>query len=444
MSTFNLLDMAKSYFSNELISKASSSLGESEGGISKVISAAIPSLIGSIADKASSSHDGANSVFSMASEQNDSGILGSLGGFLGGDNNSNSLLSKGSGIISSLFGNGGQSNMLTTLISSFAGVKGSTVGTILSMAAPALLGLIGKHTKDNNMSASSMTSMLGEQKKSAMSMLPAGFSLSSLTGGASTAAASVSNTAHAAYSNVEEKAGGGMKWLLPLILIGALAAGAYYMFKDGCNKPDDAATVTTGGDTTNAAKTTTEGTTTTPTTAVVEAPKVMVDSVTGVVSYELGALGDLELPGGVKLTGVAANGFENTLVNFLKTGTIDTVDKKANWFNIHDVQFKSGKTEYATPKAMAQVKNVAAILKAYPNAVLKIGGYTDASGDAAKNKALSQARANQLMKDIIANGAAATQIKEAVGYGSEFATAAAGDKEGMARDRRTAAKVSSK
>ncbi len=442
MSTFNLLDMAKSYFSNELISKASSSLGESEGGISKVISAAIPSLIGSIADKASSSHDGANAVLNMASEQNDSGILGSLAGFLGGDSNSNNLLGKGGSIISSLFGNGGQSNMLTTLISSFAGVKGSTVGTILSMAAPALLGLIGKHTKDNNMSASSMTSMLGEQKKSAMSMLPAGFSLSSLTGGASNAAASVSNAAHSTYNNVEEKAGGGMKWLLPLILIGALAAGAYYMFKDGCNKPDDAATVTTGGDTATA-KTNTEGMATT-TTTIVEPTKIMVDSVTGVVSYELGALGDLELPGGVKLTGVAANGFENTLVNFLKNGTIDTVDKKANWFNIHDVQFVSGKTEYATPKAMAQVKNVAAILKAYPNAVLKIGGYTDASGDATKNKALSQARANQLMKDIIANGAGATQIKEAVGYGSEFATAAVGDKEGMAKDRRTAAKVSAK
>jgi OmpA-OmpF porin, OOP family len=446
MSTFNLLDMAKSYFNNELVSKASSSLGESEGGISKAISALLPSVIGGLADKASSGTDGAATVAKMATEQHESGILGSIGNFLHHDSNS-SLLSQSSGLISSLFGNGGQSNMLTTLISSFAGVKGSSVGTIMSMAVPTILGLLGRHTSENNIPVSGLASMLGEQKKSAMSMLPAGFSLSSLTGGASSAATSVSNTANAAYSNVEEKAGGGMKWLLPLILIAALAAGAYYMFSKGCNKPDDAVTATTGSDTTNAnaAKTTTtEGGATTPTTAVVETPKVMVDSVTGVVSYELGALGDLELPGGVKLTGVAANGFENTLVNFLKNGTIDTVDKKANWFNIHDVQFKSGKTEYATPKAMAQVKNVAAILKAYPNAVLKIGGYTDASGDAAKNKALSQARANQLMKDIIANGAAATQIKEAVGYGSEFATAAAGDKEGMARDRRTAAKVSAK
>jgi hypothetical protein len=48
------------------------------------------------------------------------------------------------------------------------------------------------------------------------------------------------------------------------------------------------------------------------------------------------------------------------------------------------------------------------------------------------------------MKDLLANGAGATQIKEAVGYGSEFATAKAGDKSGMAADRKTTAKVASK
>jgi OmpA-OmpF porin, OOP family len=272
-------------------------------------------------------------------------------------------------------------------------------------------------------------------------MLPAGFSLSSLTGGASSAAASVSNAAHATYNNVEEKAGGGMKWLLPLLLVGALAAGAYYMFKDGCNKPADAVTAT-GGDTANAAKPATEGGTT-ATTIPVEAPKPTVGA-DGLVSYDLGALGDLDLPGGVKLTGVHANGFENTLVNFIKTGTIDTVNKGANWFNLHDVQFVSGKTTYATPKAMAQIKNVGAILKAYPNVVIKVGGNTDVSGNAAANVALSQSRADQVMKDILANGAGAGQIKEAKGYGSEFATAAAGDKAGMAADRKTTAKVASK
>jgi OmpA-OmpF porin, OOP family len=441
MSTFNLLDMAKSYFSNELVNKASAHLGESEGGISKAISALLPSVIGGLSDKASSGTDGAAAVAKMAAEQHGGGILNSIGSFLHPDT-SNNMLGQSSGLISSLFGNGGTSNMLTTLISSFAGVKGSTVGTLMSMAVPTLLGLVGKHSSENNLSASSMASMLGEQKKSAMSMLPAGFSLSSLTGGASSAASSVTNAATSAYSNVEEKAGGGMKWLLPALLVGALAVGAYYLFSKGSNKPEETAT-TTGGTDTSSHATTTGGTDTTHTVTAVEAPKVTLGA-DGLVSYDLGALGDLELPGGVKLTGVNANGFENTLVNFIKTGTIDTTNKAANWFNLHDVQFVSGKTTYATPKAMTQIKNVGAILKAYPNVVIKVGGNTDVSGNAAANVALSQSRAAQVMKDILANGAGATQIKEAVGYGSQFATAKAGDKSGMAADRKTTAKVASK
>jgi OmpA-OmpF porin, OOP family len=434
MSTFNLLDMAKTYFSNELLNKASSHLGESEGGISKAISAIIPSVIGTVADKASSSTDNANLVAKLASEQHQGGILSSLGGFLGHDDNSNNLLGKSSGLISSLFGNGGSSNMLTSLISNFAGVKSTSVGTILSMAVPAVLGMLGKHSSENNVSASGLSSLLGEQKKLAMSALPAGFSLDSITGEKTSTVRTATNAAASTYNEVEEKAGGGIgKILLPLLLLGGLAAAAYYFIN---KKPADTATPTVVTPETSAKV---EG----PATTTVEMPKPTVGA-DGLVSYDLGALGDLDLPGGTKLTGVNANGFENTLVNFIKTGTIDTINKGANWFNLHDVQFVSGKTTYATPKAMTQIKNVAAILKAYPNVVIKVGGNTDVSGNAAANTALSQSRAEQVMKDVIASGAGAGQIKEAKGYGSEFATAAAGDKAGMAADRKTTAKVSSK
>lgn len=214
--------------------------------------------------------------------------------------------------------------------------------------------------------------------------------------------------------------------------------------KDGCGKSGgagadghDTTHVTTGTTTTTG----TEATTTTTTTVTM--PSVTIDSVSGLVSYDLGAPTDLELPGGVKLAGVATNGFENTLVNFIKTGTIDTVNKGANWFDLHNVQFISGKTIYAGT-AEAQVKNAGAILKAYPNVKIKIGGYTDASGDAAKNKALSQSRASKVKADIIAAGAKADQVVEAVGYGSEFAKAATTDKVGMARDRKVAVKVAVK
>jgi outer membrane protein OmpA-like peptidoglycan-associated protein len=231
------------------------------------------------------------------------------------------------------------------------------------------------------------------------------------------------------HSHPETATGGGMgwlKWLLPLLVIGA----GIFFWKTCNSKHADVTTVVPKDSIQNI--------------VAPAIPKVTVDTVTGIVNYELGEAGNLILPNGDTLRGVAKDGFENTLVNFIKNGTIDTVNKKLNWFTVHDVQFVTNKTEYANGRALQQIKNAAAILKAYPNVVLKIGGYTDISGDKAKNLDLSDRRAKQVLKDLLASGAAATQIKEAVGYGSEFAEAPLGDKEGMARDRKTAIKVSVK
>lgn len=228
-------------------------------------------------------------------------------------------------------------------------------------------------------------------------------------------------------SNTDSDTGGmgWLKWLIPLVLIGGLAW--WMMGTKGCSKPEAVAPTVD----TVAVNTT------------MDLPKITVDSVTGYVTYDLGATGDVDLPNGTKILGAAANGFERTLLNFITTGSIDTVDKTKNWFTLHDVQFKTGTDEYATEKAMVQLTNVASVLKAFPNVVLKLGGYTDVRGDDTSNMKLSQKRADIVMKDLIKLGAKPSQIKEAVGYGEEFATATEGDVEGMARDRKTAAKVAS-
>jgi outer membrane protein OmpA-like peptidoglycan-associated protein len=440
--SFNLLDAAKGLFTNELVGKASSFLGESESGVTKALGGILPSVLGGLIDK-SSSHDGANMIANAANEQHSSGLLDNIGSFFGNDGGG--MLNKGAGLLSGLFGD--KTNALTSLISNFAGVKSSTSSSLLSMAAPMVLSMLGKHAASNNMGASGIASLLSSQKSSIASAMPAGLNLSSVLGGfggnTSETVSHAKATATNYASDVEEKSGGAMKFLLPLLLLAALGAGVWYFTKDGCGKKGEDVGGT-GTDTThNSGGTTTggEGTATNNTTAAM--PTVTIDSATGLVSYDLGAPMDLELPGGVKLAGVATNGFENNLVNFIKTGTIDTVNKAANWLDLHNVQFKSGTTIYAG-NSEAQVKNAGAILKAYPNVKIKVGGYTDASGDAAKNKALSQSRADKVKADIIAAGAKADQIIEAKGYGSEFAKAAAGDKVGMARDRKVACKVTMK
>ena len=440
MSNFNLLDLAKSYFSTEIIDKASNHLGESQSGITKIISAAIPTLIGTIADKATSSPDSTNAVMQMANEQNESGITNQLSNFLGGEGG-NDLFSKSSAIIKSLFGNDGDSNMLTNLLSNFSGTKGSSVGAIVSMAAPALLGLIGKFAKDNDTDNNGLTTMLKEQKQIAMSALPAGFSLASLTGHTNTPVSHATATATSHdYKEMEEKTGGMGKLILPFLILVAIAVGCLYLFRNGCNNKV-AATTEHGGDSnhTAAGHTTIKDTTAN----FVKAVNGAMDTLTGDFNYNEGDITTITLPNNGGELKVGALSTEAKLIAFLndKNEAIDTV--KGNWFEFTNVHFKSGGAEL-TDASATQLKNMVAIAKAYPTATFKFGGYTDNTGNAAKNLTLSQKRAQAVSAMAVNLGAPKASFTEAKGYGDQFAIGDNSSPEGRAMNRRVAVNVKSK
>jgi OmpA-OmpF porin, OOP family len=432
--SFNIFDAVKGHFGSELIGKAASFLGESESGVGKAIGGILPTVLSGLNSKASTS-EGANEVMNMASSAHSSGILGSIGSFFGGGD----MLSKGAGLLTGLFG--GKLGGIVDTISSFAGIKSESANKLMSMAAPIALGSLGKHASENNLGASGLASLLSSSSSSWSSLIPSG--LGSLLGVGSAISGSVGNAkdkvvgyASGAGHAVEEAASGGgaMKWLLPLLLLGGLGAGAWYFFG---NKKIEDKTVT--ADVKPNDGTTTNNTATTPSVTVT------LDSTTGLVKYDLGAEQEFDLGNGTKIK-AAANGFESQLISFIKTGTIDTVDKKANWFNLYNVQFVKGSKDKYLPGSgsEAQIANTAAILKAYPNVKIKLGGYTDSDGGDDINKPLSDGRAKAVKASIIAGGAKAEQIVEATGYGSEHAVAPNDSKENMARNRRVAAKVSAK
>jgi len=59
-------------------------------------------------------------------------------------------------------------------------------------------------------------------------------------------------------------------------------------------------------------------------------------------------------------------------------------------------------------------------LKAFPDAKIKIGGYTDATGNATANKKLSQDRADVAKTGLTKRGVG-KQVTGSEGYGSAFA-----------------------
>lgn len=130
----------------------------------------------------------------------------------------------------------------------------------------------------------------------------------------------------------------------------------------------------------------------------------------------------VNLPGEISLSG-NKGGIEDKLVSFLNTDwkALGADSLKKIWFDFDNLNFETGSAKI-TAESQVQINNIAAILKAFPAAKFKVGGYTDKTGDEAVNKKLSQERADATVAAIKAAGANAAQLLSAEGYGSAYAT----------------------
>ncbi|MFK8267503.1 sodium-translocating pyrophosphatase [Capnocytophaga cynodegmi] len=135
----------------------------------------------------------------------------------------------------------------------------------------------------------------------------------------------------------------------------------------------------------------------------------------GNYKYDVGEVSMLNLPDNNGLQ-VGLNSSERKIVNLLLDENFDIErDAKQNWITLDRTYFKSGSDEL-TSDSDAQLVNIVTILKAFPKAGLRVGGYTDNSGDAQKNIELSKRRAESVKMKLVALGASESQLS-AEGYG---------------------------
>ena len=139
---------------------------------------------------------------------------------------------------------------------------------------------------------------------------------------------------------------------------------------------------------------------------------------------------------GVKIDLSNIGKIETELVDFISTGK--AIDKNI-WFDFDNLTFDTGKASLRE-SSQAQLNNVATILKTYPTVKLKVGGYTDNTGDKASNLALSTERANSVKAALVAAGVDATRL-DAEGYGVEHPIATNDTENGRAQNRRISVSV---
>lgn len=161
------------------------------------------------------------------------------------------------------------------------------------------------------------------------------------------------------------------------------------------------------------------------------------------VGFGSGAISavDVMLPNNQKIQ-AAQGGMEDRLVTYIKSGT--TPAGKDVWFDFDNLNFDLASSQI-TDESQVQLENIATILKAYPNVKVKVGGYTDNTGDSASNMRLSQNRADAVANALIKFDVPPAQIVGAEGYGSQFAKVpATASNEERAKDRRISLSVREK
>jgi len=409
-------------------------LGADEGIVKSAMGAALPSILGSVIGNGSTS-TGAAGLINMLNKGNfDGSMLDNLGGLFGGGNATSSLMNSGSSILSSLMGN--KLGSVVDLIGSVTGMKKSNSSSLMSMAAPLVMSMIGRYVKNKALDASGLSSFLGTQKKHVASALPAG--MGSILGfDAGDIGSTVSNAANAGRAAVAEtaNAGGGiLSKILPLALIALLAGGAYWFFtgKSATGALSDATSGITEGatnladkagdmanDAAGAVKDGAAATVDAAGDAVNKAGEMAEGALDATTKAAREALGSIKFAAG----SVGANFSE-----FLAGGAEG--DKS---FAFNNLTFGIGSADISG--STTEVDNLAAVLKAYPSFKVQVAGYTDNTGNADKNKTLSEARAASVMKHLVNQGIAADRIS-VKGFGDANPVADNSTKEGRAQNRR--------
>jgi len=147
-----IIEVLTKQFGGQILDSISQQAGLNKSQTGSILSSALPVLVGAMA-RNSSNQQGAESLHNALQKDHDGSILDNLGGFL-----TNSQSGPGAGILKHVLG--GRRGNVENALSKQTGVDSSAIGNVLEMAAPILMGMLGKQQRQNNLDAGGLSSIL--------------------------------------------------------------------------------------------------------------------------------------------------------------------------------------------------------------------------------------------------------------------------------------------
>ncbi len=170
----NISDLLNSEIGENLINGTSKQLGQDKKKTASALSAALPLLLGAMQNNAKKPEGAAGLMSALGNEKHGGGILDNLNNVLGGESIDDDVLKDGEGILGHVF-NGKEKNVAMAVSKSSGLDIGSAMNT-LKVAAPVLMGFLGKESRkqsvsDQNGIGNLLGGILGSESKKQQSMV---------------------------------------------------------------------------------------------------------------------------------------------------------------------------------------------------------------------------------------------------------------------------------
>lgn len=411
----NLLEIVKTQINNTIINKAAGLLGENGAATQKALDILLPSVLGGMANKATTLSGADSLLGEINRDGHDGSILDTLGQILGNGSEAQGLLKNGGHITNNLFGD--KVSGIADWVASFAGIKAGSAKNLLHLAAPIIMGVVGKNM-DSSRTASSLVALLGGQLPFLKKILPTeltpilGLSQLNLSSPIQKETPRPVTAIPKALDTTLDDGTPLMKRLMPwLLLLGAALVGLFFLRTCKSQTPEVVPT----------------------TIPVVEAPKTespaaQTETVSAEKILKLSE-GDIKVKTG-------------SFLDLLYTTITDANADLSKSLTFDNVSFAKYKTDL-TDSSKIQLDDLVKIMKAYPSVEIKINGYTDSRGDADENKTLSEGRAASVKSYLSSKGIASERMKSE-GKGQANPIADNDTDAGRAKNRRIEAVVTKK
>jgi outer membrane protein OmpA-like peptidoglycan-associated protein len=419
----NILELLKNQLTGPVVGQIAQSLGLPEGKARSALEGAIATILSGLLQR-TSRPGGAESLLSTLREGGHGGdLLDNLGSALATPDGTQNLMTTGHTLLGSIFGD--KLGNVANALSGGLGLSKGVANSLLALAAPLVMGQLGKLVASQGLGLSGLVELLSGQKKFLQSAAPPGLSgalglnsLADLGKDVQARAADYGASAARAGRAAVDAGTSWLRWALPLGLIAALALLALYFMRP--NQPvnpadrqvvaDRAAenargTVAGAAERTKAAaenvRESIAGAAEGARGAVANAAEEIKSSAEGIKEK----LAAVTLPGGLTIDLPENSGLHH-FATFLQNPKPDS----PRTFALNLIHYDPGTTQVSAA-SLASIDILARILKAVPSVNIKLVGHPDTATDSTRRRDEALRRATDAKGLLVQRGVNADRIE---------------------------------